>query len=175
MIIFLILLLLVIILLLLNITIKIESNNLKFRVVIKFLSIVIFDTTKKDNKSIQNNSKEDKNDDNFKFSISKVKDILSFIKNNVPGKIKISNYNINYRFGFNDAAQTGIYSGVVYAGVYSLDAYLSSNYKIKKKSIEITPDFDNKVNEFILNLLLKIKLIDLVILLIKGLTTVIKK
>ena len=94
----------------------------------------------------------------IKSVISKAKQILQELNSTAKKHFVIKSIAIIYSFGFDDAAITGMFSGVAYAVIYSLMGYVDSNFNLKNKDIQISPDFDNNCQEFEFRCQCKIKL-----------------
>lgn len=55
---------------------------------------------------------------------------------------------LNLSFGLDDAAQTGIATGAVWAGVYNVISFLSNFASLREPEIKINPVFDDECVEF---------------------------
>ncbi len=71
----------------------------------------------------------------------------------------------NVRFGFKDAATTGMSNGAIWGICCSLLSLIDSLFGIKKINLQINPDFCNKVFEFYLKTILIMKPIHIIIML----------
>lgn len=138
--------------------IQISANADEQSVVLKyaFLKTVMYppsskEKTKKTKETKEQDNKEEKNK-GFGFVLGlwgKGKgEIFLFLKRFtaylVRHGIKIYELNLSGRFGIGDPAYTGILSGAVYSAVYGFTGKLKAKGKLRKYSINITPDFDNE-------------------------------
>ena len=54
------------------------------------------------------------------------------------------NIEIKSEFGFEDAMQTGIFTGIYNGFVYSILGVIHNNSKLKKMDVNLSPNFDKK-------------------------------
>lgn len=146
------------------------DKKFKFCVSIAGINIFSSEKDKKVNKlnEAEKTEKKAEENDKFKITIGKVLELLRFIRRYVFKKITVKLFHLSYKFGFDDAAATGVYAGTVYSLVYSIDSYIMNNFKVKDRQISITPDFDNKQNDISVSLSLKISVFCLIVVFLKG-------
>ena len=133
-------------------------------------------------KCYENKNSEKKNggkvsEKNTDFQLKNISNILEKSKKTLIllGKhIRFKEIFIDYRFGFSDAAVTGMYSGGAYAVIYAFIGYIDSKYPIKNKKVVITPDFDNECQDFKFSFKIKMSLIRFVTLGTKAISIWIK-
>ena len=68
-------------------------------------------------------------------------------KKYVCRKIKIDNLDFSLAFGLDDAAHTGISTGVLWANIYNIYGFLDKLFLIKSHKFNVTPVFDDEVFE----------------------------
>ena len=68
-------------------------------------------------------------------------------KRYVCRKIKIDNLDFSVVFGLDDAAHTGVSTGVLWANIYNIYGFLDKLFLIKSHKFNVTPVFDDEVFE----------------------------
>ncbi|MBR4029970.1 MAG: DUF2953 domain-containing protein [Clostridia bacterium] len=130
------------------------DKGLKFRVKVLLFDIFTYpDSNEEKQKSKTAEPGEDKETshkdflDKISLYIKISRELLSVLKNEFKS-VKIKEYVFEFVCGTGDAAMTGIFFGAVYAVLNPFHRYFFDNFRIKKKEIEITPDFENKCIHF---------------------------
>ncbi len=130
----------------------IENEN-SSKIILKIWFIKFKIPVKKDNKELKDLKKQKKKrtDASFKYYYK----LLKYLKNDLKKTIlflkdrmvKIQDLDINIKFGFSDAAATGIAVGVVNGAVYGTLGFLHHNFNLKKFNVEIEPYFEREIFE----------------------------
>lgn len=138
------------------------NYNKKTSITVKTLGIIIYSSKKR--KSPQNVNTVNKKDKLpfIKENTDELKKILKSVYSLSKKEITIDELKVYYKFGLGDAAMTGIYSGGVYAILHGFGSFVYSNFKVKKQQIDILPDFDNNINDFKINIVFKLRIINII-------------
>ncbi len=182
------LLLIPVILLFAPISFYIGFNN-DLNLIVRVLGIKIFDYNKQKKKASKSNEKpkdkqtEEKKEDNstkqslpdkaqgvlkqLKTYLALITEALEILNRHIKKTLHIQNFRFEFSFGLGDAAATGIFSGAAYAVGNCFYAYLLYNYKVKRHTLKITPDFDKKGFWVLFEFKLKLSLFWLIRLLYK--------
>lgn len=128
------------------------DKGLKFRVKILVFDIFTYpdsnETKKEPHEQTENKEPSDKDFlDKISLYIKISRELLSVLKKEFKS-VKIKKYVFNFICGTGDAALTGIFFGAVYAVLNPFHRYFFDNFRIKKKEVSITPDFENKCIQF---------------------------
>ena len=133
-------------------------------ITVKAAGIVIYSSQNPKKKKIKAD-KEEKSGDKLKSLKNNSGEIIKILKSiysSSKKELTVEAFNLYYKFGLGDAALTGIFAGGVYAVFHGLGAFIYSNFKVKKQSIDIIPDFDNNINELKVFIALKLRIINLI-------------
>ena len=103
----------------------------------------------------------------IKTYFSLISEALKILNRHIKKTLHIQNFRFEFSFGLGDAAATGIFSGAAYAVGNCFYAYLLNNYKVKRHTLKITPDFDKKGFLVLFELKLKLSLFWVIRLLYK--------
>ncbi|WP_123053594.1 DUF2953 domain-containing protein [Clostridium sp. JN-1] len=129
---------------------KILYRNGKFNMYI--YNVEVFE------KLLKNQKKEEKKV--RKSYLENLSSILSSLKNN---KLKpVIKLNINFIFGFDDAAYTAIVYGVLCSSYSALRKLLNIVFKIKKFHVNITPNLNKSICDLELNSIISISLVKII-------------
>lgn len=162
----LVIVLIILALLFLKITLSIKSvkktgESFKTEITLKALGLRI-DLLKyirkkdKPQKPVKQSTKQEKSEDKKSFK-EKLKTLFVNIrrgrytyllsKKYVCRKIKIDNLDFSVAFGLDDAAHTGVSTGVLWANIYNIYGFLDKLFLIKSHKFNVTPVFDDEVFE----------------------------
>ena len=148
-----------------SVEIKKENDRTVVRVGVKYFKIKIFDSSVKKEKKPETEKKEDmsksvkpKKKKSFKSIKNRIlalkklyideKDFIKMILSQLKSAIEISKFDYSMRFGFGDAAITGIANGFFWNVVTFVINILEKFFEIKKISnIAILPEFTENVFE----------------------------
>lgn len=143
-----------------------------FSVWIKYLFIkkCIFkpnDKKDKNNKKseIENVSKKKPSFGEYKEKIKSVRKIFEIVKGDVRNilvyctekLIRISDFDLNIKFGLDDPMETGIINGILYGVVYDILGTVHNYSRIEKCTVGIEPDFNNVCFALRFDCILKMK------------------
>ena len=137
------------------------SYEKKYVLTVKYGLITVYKNQEKgynDKGKVENTDKVELELKKIKSVITKAKRILQELRSTAKKHFVIKSITIKYSFGFDDAAITGMFSGVAYSVIYSLMGYVDSNFNLKNKEVLISPDFDNNCQKFEFGCQCKIKL-----------------
>lgn len=174
------LLILITLALLTKVILETEYKDKKFFVVIKLGKFKIFDNSKKkEEKADKNDNKgEDKKESRSKFNISllnKYTDILKQLFNDIKEifryfkrKVKAKEFKIDITFGMEDAAETGIATGMVWAFIGTVYPLVDTVIDIKNPVINVNPKFNCEYFNFEYKGIYKIKIFNILYIGIKG-------
>lgn len=81
--------------------------------------------------------------------------------------VKIKLLDVGLRFGFEDAAVTGVFTGVFNAVIYNLLGFVHRHITIKSLKTNIVPDFNNKQLEVYARCIIRLRTVNIIIVLIK--------
>lgn len=178
-----------VILLFAPISVYVGFNN-DLNLIVRVLGIIIFDYNKQkkkvrksDEKPKDKQTEEKKEEDNsakqslpdkaqgvlkqLKTYFALITEALEILNRHIKKTLHIQNFRFEFSFGLGDAAATGIFSGAAYAVGNCFYAYLLNNYKVKRHTLKIAPDFDKKGFFVLFELKLKLSLFWLIRLLYK--------
>jgi len=119
---------------------------------IKVLWFTVYSISEAGQKS-ETNPKKKTDDDQSKATdilktvktyFSVVTDMLKVLYRYLKSNLKIRNLDFSIAYGLGDAAVTGIFSGAVYTVVNTFYAYILNNFTVKKHSVKVNPDFENR-------------------------------
>ncbi len=168
-------LIIILFLVLSSVEINFVYNN-NFCITVKLFRITVYSSKNKRKKAQKDKqAKENRADRKFENELNNIKEIFGKLKSILKelnkllnGHLKIKNLDIKYTYGFDDAALTGIFSGLAYGIINSLVAYIDHNFYVKNKKVEILPDFDNEIQSLSLIFTAKIRLFHLLTFGIKA-------
>lgn len=186
---YLLLLLIPVILLFAPISVYVGFNN-DLNLIVRVLGIKMFDYNKQKKKAdrADKTPKEDQAEDKkeesdsakqslpdraqgilkqIKTYFSLISEALEILNRHIKKTLHIQNFRFEFSFGLGDAAATGIFSGAAYAVGNCFYAYLLNNYKVKRHTLKIAPDFDKKGFLVLFELKLKLSLFWVIRLLYK--------
>lgn len=88
---------------------------------------------------------------------SSKKDILSIVSYLKKKAVLLENIDFELDFGYQDAASTGMMTGIINGAAYNIVSILCNNLKVITWDIRITPDFENEKFDAKLCCIAKIK------------------
>lgn len=135
---------------------KYDTSNAE--VILKYGFITYKLYPKKKEKSKKEEKEEDKQEKEPLSFEQKKQEIEKYIRifNNIKGDVSrvltymtkravvFDNIEIKSEFGFEDAMQTGIFTGIYNGFVYSILGVIHNNSKLKKMDVNLSPNFDKK-------------------------------
>lgn len=119
--------------------------------------------------------KKKKQMDGFSEIYLKIRQIKAFYESNkmfkiyLGRKLVLEEFNLKIKAGINDACLSGIMTGVLWSIAGSITAYLSSNFKVMKKHIDIKPEFAENVFKLDLYCIFSIRIVNIIIVGLKML------
>ena len=130
-----------------------KKDGFDFYLKILWFKIEIKDRPRKKKKKVGKSKQQEKKKKKFSFAVVKkvaglsddIKDFAHFFSKRC---IVVDNIRLNLAFGTGDAAQTGIATGILNTVAYGTLAVIHQNVRLKKWSVEITPDFQEEKFEF---------------------------
>lgn len=163
-----------------KITLDIELNKpredkLKFNIRLSLLNGVIKKDILLKNAKKSSKDKPDENTDEkfikktkslynkfltFKYTLSKVKPSLR-------KTIKVKEFKLNINFGTDDAFDTGLLTGSLWAGIYNVIAFVSNFVSLTEPQVNVNPDFQNKYLEVNSKVKITLRPINLITLALK--------
>lgn len=150
---------------------KKNASFLRFKI-FKIPFKIALKQKKHEQKIVKSAKKEEKlTFSKFKETVTSLKEVydekkddlgqmLSYTKNH----LKIKSVDFEIRFGFDNAAKTGISTGAIWTVGSLLLKIIDSLVGIKKINMQVNPDFNNKIFEIYSKTILIIKPINLIII-----------
>lgn len=83
-------------------------------------------------------------------------------------RLTFDNLKLHFHIGFEDAAYCGITTGLTWSALYNILSLVDHNFKLKKHSLHICPEFNKKVFETDIELRVSIRIIFLLIFAYKA-------
>lgn len=137
-----------------------ENDNtvkLRFFVIHPFFGFNIKlnkDGKKKDTKPEKSNENQNSQDEDRTFlqKAKEIKNSFDIIRNtisdsekNIKKTVNIKEINLKINFGLSDAAITGISTGILWAALYSVFAFLTRKFTVNKHDFKIDPIFNKTI------------------------------
>lgn len=120
---------------------------------------------KPDKREAAEEAAPEKNASALKEYFSLFKDILFEMLKQIKKYVVILSVNIDYTFGFSDAAFTGIFSGAAHAVINAFMAGVDHAFKVKNIDININPDFNRQVHDISVRFKIRILAVHILIIL----------
>ncbi len=138
-------------------------------VVLKIGFISIYDTRKRNLKGMDSDKKDNKQQKQtdifktgpkyFKTKIKIFNELFSSVLAGLKKHLIIETFDLKYTYGVGDAAATGVLYGVISSFVGIFVSFVSNNFKLKKKNVEIMPDFNNQKNKLQFRVVLNMRIL----------------
>ena len=103
----------------------------------------------------------------WKTSKDELREMLAYVRNHVS----VNNVDFDIRFGFDNAAATGISTGAIWGMGSFILKVIDSLIGIKKINMQVNPDFNNKVFEIYSKIILIMRPVHFIIILRKVIKT----
>lgn len=143
----------------------------EFGFVLKYGIIKLYSNKKKNNKkeSVKSSVKQNNDDysEKLKGNISTIKDLIFDVFLKFKKHLVFDSIELQYDYGFNDAAVTGVFYGVASSISNIFLSYMDNTFKVKNIVNEINPDFNNPKHKIIFKAKFGIRLIYLFSIAIK--------
>lgn len=134
---------------------KYDTSNAEVILKYGFITYKLYPKKKEKSKEEKEEDKPEKEPLSFE---QKKQEIEKYIRifNNIKGDVSrvltymtkravvFDNIEIKSEFGFEDAMQTGIFTGIYNGFVYSILGVIHNNSKLKKMDVNLSPNFDKK-------------------------------
>lgn len=121
---------------------------------IKILGFTVYSLYEAGQKIDVKEEKKNKNDDDqskatdilktVKTYFGVITDMLKVLYRYLKSSLKIKNLDFSITYGLGDAAITGIFSGAVYTAVSTFYAYIINNFTVRRHSVNVNPNFENR-------------------------------
>ena len=154
------------------------ENRLCVRAGIAAPFITVYDSSRKQKskeRKAQNKEKEediDSGNKKKKISFKDIKEVLNLaldIFGFLKKRLKIEFLKLHFHIGLDDAAQTGIVTGSAWGFLYDFVSICDRQFKLKKHSVHVSPDFTQEVFETDINIKVSFRLIYAITVAIKFL------
>lgn len=166
--------LIITVLLLIKITVTVyvtkhQSEKFSSEIRLSFLGITI-DLSKKDKPVRKSASVRAEKEDTdtvlekitkLRVNIARGKYTYLLSKRYVRKKIHIDKFDLSVTFGLDDAAQTGIATGVLWGGIYGIFGFVDSLFTVKSHNFNVTPVFDGECLDAKFNTVVKARVVNI--------------
>ena len=159
---------------------KYDASNAEVILKYGFITYKLYPKKKEKSKEEKEEDKPDKEPSSFE---QKKQELEKYIRifNNIKGDVSrvltymtkravvFDNIEIKSEFGFEDAMQTGIFTGIYNGFVYSILGVIHNNSKLRAMDVNLSPNFDKKCFKNHLCCILHIKTVHIMIIAFKVL------
>ena len=123
-------------------------------------------TKKKENSQPEENSGFFQKVSKYYKAFLKIKYTYIKSKPKIRRNISVDRFMLNLKFGMDDAAQTGMATGALWAGVYNVVAFVAGIVRLTEPEITITPDYERQKLEFEFESIMRFRLVNIINVLI---------